>query len=1008
MKNWLRLLQRGVIACSIALGLVSGRAVAQATFVPGEFMVMTRTGTAPAVVDVAAAAINAKVVRRYGTIDWERTIEAYHLRMNVAATEKQTTDALAVLKTNPQLHRAGHNKIFQAFQAGSSTPNDPRFSEQWDKVMMKMPQAWAIEKGQGNVIVCVIDSAIDYDHPEFAGRTLPGFNGLDGSTNPRGPAAVMEHGTHVSGIAMAQGDNGQGIAGVAHQNVKLMGMRTGTDGGGLDGAALVAALQEALKRHMASPTSGFVVNLSLGGTAPSDTPDPNNLAADEIAVMALAKSGVVLAIAAGNSFTGGNPPISPAYLAQLHPNILCVASVGPNGTHAAYSSARKYTTLTAPGGDDSQGKTVLSTWPGNTYNSIQGTSMSSPQVAGAIALLLSIPGVRPEEVKGIFTSTATPIAGQRVPDDQNGYGLINVAAALEKVAVSVTVAEPDGTGGKAAGGGVIPEPIETLRPTVRVIVSQVLAANLTLKIDDTTITDYVIENIRASQTISGVSTPVSYDVVITGRDFSPGTHKIEVIGVKPGPPDKTVTDTRNFKITPYQVPAGRSLISIPYLEDGAIPETYFGTTFRLARWVPGSESYAFYTSFEQAAAASFNPPGAPGHTDGSSTNMNPLGSAYFADAESIKPVLTRGAAANRTFVIPLKGRGSSERVSWNMVGCPFPFDVPLNACLVDGPGGRIPISTAVERGLILPSIFSYDGVNGYTFRVLPDGVLQAWQGHWIGVSSDVDISLVVPPARIPRSRASSLPVVQAGRDGWKMKISAGVGRLNDAFNFIGVAPNSADGEDLTDVPKPPMVSPYVTVGLIRENAAGRKSFLAQDMRAVGGTKSWSVVVDTDQLEAEGFLRWAGVGSYPRNVKLTIKDETTGQSQDMRTRSSITFTTNSQATTRRYTITASPSLGGAVRISNVLVRSGGRASGTATIDFSLSSDARYEVRIMNGSGAHTSTVASRAGSAGDVKLVWNGKDSAGRSVPAGTYLVQIRAVSPDGDIVKAIQPFAVTR
>ena len=80
-----------------------------------------------------------------------------------------------------------------------------------------------------------------------------------------------------------------------------------------------------------------------------------------------------------------------------------------------------------------------------------------------------------------------------------------------------------------------------------------------------------------------------------------------------------------------------------------------------------------------------------------------------------------------------------------------------------------------------------------------------------------------------------------------------------------------------------------------------------------------------------------------------------------------------------------------------------------IGFNLTGDATYEVRILSGSGTTVSTVGSRASAAaGDVSLVWNGRDNSGKAVAAGTYLVQVRASTPDGDSVRAIQPFTIVR
>src|SRR5207302_638862 len=110
------------------------------------------------------------------------------------------------------------------------------------------------------------------------------------------------------------------------------------------------------------------------------------------------------------------------------------------------------------------------------------------------------------------------------------------------------------------------------------------------------------------------------------------------------------------------------------------------------------------------------------------------------------------------------------------------------------PEGRLSIGDAVSRGYILPNIYSYDGQNGYTFRTLPDGTMQAWTGHWVGVTSRVDIALVVPPARATRAAAIGAPGAPGtGTGGWSMRISANVRDLHDTYNFIGASSRAADG-----------------------------------------------------------------------------------------------------------------------------------------------------------------------------------------------------------------------
>lgn len=1032
MHKWLQIAVRalGLAAVLSVLGYpgASAQQVVRPAFVNGEVLITVPGGTARATVDQIAAVYNLQVRQAFPNIDGQGARDVYHLRMNAAnPTAEQTTALLAQLRADGRVLFAHHNSLKYKLQSGTAVPNDPRFGEQWGHIQMRMPQAWAIEKGQAHVTIAVVDNGTDVDHPEFQGRTLPGFNSVSGTNDPRPVPNTETHGTHVAGIAMAQADNGIGVAGVAWDNTRLLAINADNGVGGFSSAALIAAYDFVLAHKTNNPTRQVVMNLSLGAADASDTP---NLADPENAkLLALANAGIVIVCGAGNDGAGGNPPFNPANMASAHRNILCVTATGQTGLRAVYSQFRPYSTVAAPGGDSTVGTTILSTFPvaAGSYGFQEGTSMASPQVAGVVALLLSIPGVSPGDVKDVLTSTARPVSGFRVPSPEYGYGIVDAAAALEKVAVSVTVMEPDGTGGKAGGGGGrLPDPVETLMPTLRVAVRQVPPADFVFKLDGTVITDYVIENITASvRDQQGNDVPLNYDAVVRTRLLSPGPHTIEVSGTKAG---KTVTDIRFFTITPRQIPAGRSMIAIPYFENGATPEGYFGTDFRLARWVyetvgiangrsTATGRYAFYASTgAKEDGASFDKTGVAVRQDGDPATSGflrgPVGLAFFADTESVKPVVTRGQPlTSRPFIIPLQAAPGGQSIGWNMVGCPFPFDVPFNACLVDTPEGRLSVKIAVDKGYLLPNIYSFDSQNGYTFRTLPDGALRAWTGHWLAVGpGKPDIALVVPPSRTRAAETrAGTPSVEKG--GWFLRLEASAKGISDTQNFIGMSSRASDAFDLRDVAKPPTMAPYVSVGVVNDSWGALSGLYAQDIRGGTGTKSWTVVASTDLPNTDVTLRWNGMAGVPKSVRLTIKDETTGQTLDMRSRGSITFKSSDEATSRRFTITAKSAVGDVLRITNVSIRSGGtgRSEGTALVGFTLSGDAvTYEVQVLNAAGAPIATLASRSASAGDVRLVWTGADGGGRKVPAGTYLIQIRAVSSEGDVARVVRPFTFTR
>lgn len=1000
MTRWLRIVAAvAVWALAVcAVSGVSGQTRERPAFVVGQVVVWAKDGVSQDAVLQALNAAGCDLVRETAMAG------VYVARVRSGSgpvTEQQTLQAVGSLQGNSLFRWVGPNALKYPID---TVPNDPRYREQWHLPLMNLPQAWDVEKGSDAIVVAVIDTGVDPTHPDLVARLLPGYNS-SGTGSTTDPTDTNGHGTHVTGIIAATTNNGVGVAGVTYQGVKILPIKAGADAFAID--ALVDALTYAERQGVQ------VVNLSLGSDTTSDTP-PSQLPPDEAKIVQMARKGIIFTCGAGNGYESGNRPFSPAYLAQLDKHILCVAACNKRKAHAPYSQARPYTTITAPGGDQTTGTAdgILSTYPVSmgSYEFQQGTSMAAPNAAGVVALLLSA-GADPGDIKEALTSTADKSMLTKVPDDMFGYGVIDAYAAVLKAAVAVTILEPEGTGGKASSGGgsINPEPVETLKPVIRIAVGQITPDQLTVKVNGQIVTNWAIENVTRTTTDStGQTVPLTYEVTIRDMVLPAGQNVVEVTGVKPGPPDRVVTDLRRFSIIPRQIAAGRSMISIPYYEAGVTPETYFGVDFRLARWLPLEARYAVYAPrIGTEPGASFNPPDVAPRPDGDTFPRYPLGLAFWADLESLKPVLTKGQPmADKPFVIPLRGRGSlGVPVSWNMVGCPFNFDVPFSALLVDTPEGRITIGAAVTKGYLLPNIYSYDGANGYTFRTLPDGSLKAWEGHWIGVLSMADIALVVPPVRVNRSASASSLTVNGG---WKLRISASGAGLNDTYNFIGVAPGASDGNDIHDVPKPPALSPSVTLAL-QGTADGRATLLAQDMRAPGGVKEWRFVVSSDVPNSPVTLRWSSVGSWPRNVRLMLKDTATGQTVDMRTRGSVVLQLGSQPVPREFVVTAAPTSGAPLRITNLTVRTGQtRASGAVQIGFTLSTPAQCVVQVLTADGRQVSTVTSRSGVTGDVQVVWNGRDAGGRSVPAGTYLLQVRATTADGEAVRVIQPFALVR
>jgi outer membrane protein assembly factor BamB len=269
-------------------------------------------------------------------------------------------------------------------------PNDPKFSSQWSLYNAAAPDhdidataAWDTVHDATNVVVGVLDSGIRLTHQDLAGNLWSkppgtshagthGINVIDGngavsSYNPND--SDTGHGTHVSGIIGAIGNNGIGIAGVAWK-VQLMGLRFlhGGDGTGSVSDAVTCI-------NYAIENGAQIINGSYGAPTYSD--------AEKDAILAARNAGIIFVAAAGNDTldTDHGNDYPAAYPLD---NIVTVAATNQNDTFADYSNYGSGSVdLAAPGTD------ILSTYNGSDsdYETFSGTSMATPHVTGALALL---------------------------------------------------------------------------------------------------------------------------------------------------------------------------------------------------------------------------------------------------------------------------------------------------------------------------------------------------------------------------------------------------------------------------------------------------------------------------------------------------------------------------------------------------------------------------------------------------------------------------------------------
>ncbi|MBI2060122.1 MAG: S8 family serine peptidase [Nitrospirae bacterium] len=351
-------------------------------------------------------------------------------------------------RMNPDVEYAEMNYVLEisGTLGTAAVPNDPLYSQQWALPKIQAPQAWDLETGKPRVVVAVVDTGVDYRHPDLSAniwtneKEIP-ENGMDDDGNgfvddycgydfvsidprvvypgedagPRDndPMDVHGHGTHVSGIVGAVPNNAIGISGV-NWGSRIMALRAGFKNMWGGGSLLASDIAAAMV--YAADNGAKVINMSWGAYGLSKLlTDAINYAHD---------SGVVLVAAAGNYNR------SDKFYPAAFPNVIAVSATDPSDNKAYFSNYGDWIELAAPG------TYIYSTLPGGRYAAWSGTSMAAPFVAGLAGLVLSqTPGYTNEEVRQVLADGADDL-GAPGRDPYFGFGRINVFNSLRIVPVT--------------------------------------------------------------------------------------------------------------------------------------------------------------------------------------------------------------------------------------------------------------------------------------------------------------------------------------------------------------------------------------------------------------------------------------------------------------------------------------------------------------------------------------------------------------------------------------------
>lgn len=397
-----------ILALGLALGALAPlTATAASSTVPGEVLIRFKPGASDADVRAIMTDLGATRVKRF------RSIQTEEQRI----TRRSVADAVSRYRNNPAVDFIEPNWIVHADLA----PNDPLFPQQWSLsnsgqtggtqgADVAAVPAWDVSTGSPDIVIAIIDTGVDTTHPDLAENIwsnpgeIPG-NGVDDDGNglvddvhgydffnlDADPMDDNGHGTHVAGIAAARGDDGVGIAGVAWRARILPLKFLGPDGTGPISAA-IDCIEYAISK------GARILNNSWGGYDFS--------AALELAIQHANDAGALFVAAAGNDAESLDSFAHyPASFRE--PNVIPVAATDERDQLAPFSNyGLTSVPIAAPGTN------ILSSFAGGGYQELSGTSMSTPLVSGALALLESrFPALTAAQAKSILIHSADPVPG---------------------------------------------------------------------------------------------------------------------------------------------------------------------------------------------------------------------------------------------------------------------------------------------------------------------------------------------------------------------------------------------------------------------------------------------------------------------------------------------------------------------------------------------------------------------------------------------------------------------
>lgn len=332
----------------------------------------------------------------------------------IEVSEDTNIEALmAEMEQNPNVLTVDKNDKIEV----TALPNDPYIvsGAAWQFQRVGADQTWDQVNNAAPVVVAVIDTGLNVNHPDLIGNIVAGYDFVTGKPNV---IDLAGHGTAVSGTIAAVANNGIGGAGISGlANIKIAPYRTGGAYSGdtqLDVAYICAALLKAAERPEVK-----VINMSFGGYG--------TFSSLAVAVNEAVNAGKIVVASSGNEGESWNARVGQYSYPASYDHVISVGAINKNNVRASFSQYNDRVDLSAPG------QSVLTTSRSGGYEYASGTSFSSPIVAGACAVLVAAdPSLNAQEVEAILKSTALDL-GAAGSDPYYGSGLIQLNTAVASI-----------------------------------------------------------------------------------------------------------------------------------------------------------------------------------------------------------------------------------------------------------------------------------------------------------------------------------------------------------------------------------------------------------------------------------------------------------------------------------------------------------------------------------------------------------------------------------------------